>query len=136
MGEQQTTLPLEGGGHTVEEVLASLRRLRIKPITYEFELHDQIKARLTADGLTYQHEVKLGPRNRIDFMVPPGIGIEVKKGKPLSPDLTAQAERYAAFEQVQAIILVVERSVFWHPVAINGKPVHYIACNRLWGVAL
>lgn len=133
---EQTTLPLEGGGHTVEEVIASLRRLRIQPITYESELHDQIAERLRTDGIAYQHEVTLGPRNRIDFMVPPGIGIEVKKGKPTSSDLTAQAERYAAFDQIRAIILVVERNVFWYPEAIDEKPVHYIACNRLWGIAL
>lgn len=121
---------------SLDQVLAAIRRIRIQPAALESDLYQTISAELATARIPFAREVRLGPRNRIDYLVAGGIGIEVKKGKPNSPALTAQAERYCRFDQVHALILVVERSVFTHPDQINGKPVYYIGLNRLWGIAL
>lgn len=132
---EQTSLPLDGGV-LVEQVLASLRRLRVQSIGLEYDLQALIAEQFDRDGIPYVKEYKLGPRNRVDFLVAGGIVVEVKKGKPNSGELAAQADRYAAFEVVADVILVVERNVFNYHQEANGKPVHYVALNKLWGIAL
>jgi len=121
---------------TVDQVLAALRRIRIHPAAAEADLYAAISAQLLAAGIPFEREVRLGPRSRIDYLVAGGIGIEVKKGKPNSRTLAEQAERYCRFDQVTALILVVERSVFTHPTRLHGKPVYYLSLTRLWGIAL
>jgi hypothetical protein len=121
---------------TVEQVLASLRKLRVVAVEVEYALQEEIAKRLAADSIPFAKEYVLGPRNRIDFLVQGGIGIEAKMGKPNSGRVGAQVERYAAFPQITAIILVVERSVFHYRRLVNGKPVHYISLSKLWGIAL
>jgi hypothetical protein len=46
-----------------------------------------------------------------------------------------QLERYAAFAEVQAIILVVERNLHL-PASINGKPCASFGLHKQWGIAL
>ena len=46
-----------------------------------------------------------------------------------------QLTRYAACEQVQALILVTEKTVPV-PRTLCGKPVRLLCLNRLWGIAL
>lgn len=121
---------------TVSPVIEAMRNLHLHPQSLEVSIQDRIAESLTARGIEFQREYRLGPRNRVDFLCPDGIAIEVKKGKPGSSALTAQAERYAAFDAVSSIILVVERCVFDPPVEANGKPVYYIALSRNWGIAL
>jgi len=88
------------------------------------------------DGVPYFREHRLGPRNVVDFLSD-GIVVEVKKGKPKSTaQVIAQVRRYAAFEKVRAIVIVVEGKLHWHPEEIDGKPVVYISLAKLWGVAL
>jgi hypothetical protein len=122
---------------TVEDVLASLRRLRVHIVTVEYDLQDAIAKQLAEDRISFEKECRLAARNRIDFLIPGGIGVEVKKGKPNSGQVAAQIERYCQFEVVQTLILVVERNVATHlNRSENDKPVHYIALNKLWGIAL
>lgn len=132
----QTQLNVSAPGPTVDQVLASLRRLRVNHVGLEYDLQDEISRQFTADGIPFAKECVLAPRNRIDFLIPGGIGVEVKKGKPNSGQVGGQIERYCAFEAIQTLILVVERNVFRYEKSINGKPVHYIALNKLWGIAL
>lgn len=119
--------------HT-ERVLTILGNLRMHLSRSEYDIHRAIKAQLTAAGIPFDPEVKLGPRARIDFVVEGGLGIEVKKGKVGSTPLRAQAKRYVAFDQINELILVVERCVFAAPRDL-GKPVHYIALSKNWGIA-
>ncbi len=121
---------------TLEQVLASLRNLRVRHVGLEYDLQGQIAQRLEADGIPFSREHQLGPRARIDFLVAGGIGIEVKRGKPNSGDVMAQVERYAKFDAVGALVIVVERNVFKYDRSTNGKPVHYVALNKLWGISL
>lgn len=123
------------GPPDVDQVLGALRSLRVGIVAYEHDLHQEIAATLIKHGIPFEREVRLAPRNRIDFLCGP-IGIEVKKGRPNSEEVRRQIERYCAFDQVQTLVLVVERHVFDHDRSATGKPVHYVALHKLWGIAL
>jgi hypothetical protein len=116
-------------------VLQALRKIRINVIYEEFRLQEMIAEKLTEASLEFKKEYKLAARNRIDFLVDGGIGIEVKKGRPNRTQVLKQLERYAAFEEISAVILVVERNVYI-PDIVNSKRCILFGLNRLWGVAL
>ena len=100
----------------------------------EYDLHQMVFRALVRAGYQPRHEVALGPRCRIDFMVD-GLGIEIKKGKPVRRAVMEQAARYLESGQLEGLLLVVERSANL-PGRILGKPVVVLGLNRLWGVAL
>lgn len=114
--------------------MAALRTLRVPIQQGEYDLHRLVAQCLEQHGIPYAHEVKLGPRCRIDLMAG-GVGIECKRGKPVRASLLSQLGRYADCPQVEALIVVVERSVDL-PRTIHGKPVQILCLNRLWGIAL
>ena len=117
-----------------ERVLWAIMQIRCNPSATEEELHVQLLSALDAAGLCPQHEVRLAPRCRIDVMCG-GIGIEIKKKRPVPSALRAQLERYAACVQVERLVVVAPRSVNL-PWQIGGKPVHMVGLERLWGVSL
>jgi hypothetical protein len=128
---------------TAADVLGVLRTLRIANVREELELQCAIASALDGAGIAHQREVRLASRSRIDFVVAPRIGIEVKKGKPNAPAVRRQLERYASTGGLDTIILVVERSVFGVSSAheltgANGTHVRgfYIGLSKLWGMAL
>src|SRR3954447_21299229 len=53
-------------------------------------------------------EVRCGPTDRIDFLLPGGIGVEVKIDGSLSA-LTRQVHRYAQRKEIGALIIVTNR---------------------------
>lgn len=118
------------------EILTALRSLRVQPVDYEHQLVQQIAEVLAGREISFRREVKLGPRQRIDFIAGNDIGIEVKKGKPNSKRVAEQIERYCSSPAIAELILVVERNVFAHITESNGKKVHYVALNRLHGLAI
>lgn len=118
----------------LNKVLEAVRTIRVQSIKYEVYIHNEIKRALDAHGIPYHHEYKLAPRNRIDFLAAGGIGIEVKKGKPYSEEVNRQLQRYTAFEEVNGIILVIERYQDV-PEEFNGKPCRSIGLRKLWGIA-
>lgn len=115
-------------------VLKALRKIRSHVLIDEYKLHQLISKELYAEGISFRNEVLLGPRNRIDFLTDSGIGIEAKKGKPNELSVLKQLERYATFDQVKGLILVIERYMDL-PEQINGKPVVSIGLRKLWGIA-
>lgn len=123
--------------HTVVEVMTALQELRISKIVDEYTLQQKLKEQLDAIGIAYQKEYRLGPRCRLDFLVAGGIAIEVKRGraKPNRSQVAAQLARYATFEEVRAIVLVVDRNVHV-PAQVNGKPCFAFGLHKLWGIAL
>jgi hypothetical protein len=122
--------------HQVPIILDALSSLRLHPQAKEFDIQEAIRQKLYTTAIPFWKEHKLGPGARVDFLCGYGIAIEVKKGKPNSATLRAQAARYAAFDAVFCIILVVERCVFDAPAEVDGKPVHYVALAKNWGIAL
>lgn len=120
----------------IETILSMLQDCRIHPQALERDIQNHIQRMLEQRSIPFDREFVLGPRNRVDFLCDGGIAIELKKGKPGSEALAAQAARYATFDAVTAVVLVVERCVFDVPEEVNGKPIHYVALNRNWGIAL
>ena len=117
-----------------ECIVHALERIRCGAACTEAALHAQVAQILHESGMDAQHEVRLAPGCRIDFMCG-GIGIEIKKSRPDRARLLAQLNRYAACEAVSALIVVAPKSVRL-PKEIGGKPVTMIALERLWGISL
>ena len=118
----------------IAAVVAALSAVRMPAQPEEYDIHRAVADALTAAGLDYEHEYRLGPRRRIDFRVG-RVGIEVKKGRPASSELAAQLRRYLASDALDGVVVVTQR-VTALPATISGKPVHIVSLNRLWGVAL
>lgn len=118
----------------MNNVFAALQTIRAPIQQGEYDLHRLVMEALAAQGISVEHEVSLAPRCRIDLMCG-GVGIEIKRGKPVRGRLMEQLRRYAACPQVKSLIVVAERSVDL-PGAIAGKPVRAVCLNRLWGIAL
>ena len=119
----------------MEEVLTALGALRIPLVRDEFVLQALVAQALDASEIAYQKEARLCARCRVDFLTEGGIAIEVKRGKPQKAALLAQVRRYAAQEDVRAVVLVVERCAAL-PESVAGKPCVVFPLNRLWGVAI
>ena len=118
----------------MDRIADALSAVRMPAQPEEYDIHAAVAEALAAAGLAYEHEYRLGPRNRIDFLVG-RIGIEVKKGRPASSRLVGQLRRYLESDALDGMIVVTQR-VTALPATINGKPVKLITLNRLWGVAL
>ena len=118
----------------LRRVADALASVRMPAQPEEYDIHAAVADALAAAGLAYVHEYRLGPRNRIDFLVG-RVGIEVKKGRPATSDLTRQLRRYLAADALDGLIVVTQR-VTAVPGEICGKPVMLVSLNRLWGVAL
>lgn len=121
----------------IEKVISAIETLRVGKIIEEYDLQDKIAKVFDATGIEYQKEFRLGAGNRVDFLTDDGIAVEVKKGKPNRERLMFQISRYAQFEEVQAVIIVVETSLrFPITQSYNGKPCSVVGLQKLWGIAL
>ncbi len=103
------------------DVIAILRRYRM-PVSTEALLQAAIAEVLTREAVTFQRETVLSARDRPDFLLPPGLAIEVKIKGPVSAVLR-QLERYAEHDRVGAVLLVTTRPDHIVPAEINGKPI-------------
>lgn len=119
---------------SMDRIATVLSTVRMPAQPEEYDIHAAVADALADAGLEYTHEYKLGPRCRIDFLVG-RVGIEVKKGRPATADLTRQLRRYLESDALDGVIVVTQR-VTVLPTAIHDKPVRLISLNRLWGVAL
>ena len=117
-----------------ERVIAALYTIRCGAACSEEELHAQAAEAFARTGLYAQHEARLAPRCRIDFLVD-GIGVEIKKSRPAPGALRAQLTRYAACEQVHELVVIAPRAVDM-PKTIGGKRVTMLGLERLWGISL
>jgi hypothetical protein len=119
---------------SLSRVVEALNRLRAPFCPGEYDLHDLAAKALLEAGIPFVHEARLLPRCRIDFLAE-GVGIEVKKGRPERKRLLRQLERYAGSEQVQSLVVLVER-VADLPLTVGGKTCVTLSVNRMWGIAL
>lgn len=118
----------------VARVVQAISTIRCGAACTEEQLHAQVAQALMENGLEAQHEVRLAPRCRIDFMSG-GVGIEIKKSRPERAKLIAQLTRYAACDQVDSLVVAAPRGVYL-PKMIGGKRVTMVALERLWGISL
>ena len=119
---------------TIECVLSALKTIRCGASCSEEELHVMAADAFALAGISAQHEARLAPRCRIDFLCG-NVGVEIKKSRPERGKLMAQLMRYAGCEQVEALVVVAPRGVNL-PKTIGGKPAAMLALERLWGIWL
>ena len=115
-------------------ILEALSGIRIDPQPGEFEIHAAVGKALENAGIEYIHECRLAPGRRIDFLCG-SIGIEIKKSRPAAALLRQQIARYLESDMLSEMIVVFQKPCFL-PDRVLNKPVHVLALNRLWGVAL
>lgn len=95
----------------------------------ERELQDGLAVVLGPLGAA--REVRLGPTDRIDFLLPGGVGVEVKVDGSL-PALTRQVHRYAQRAEISALLIVTSRRrLAALPEEMNGKPVRVVLVGGL-----
>ena len=116
------------------ELVERLSEIRLKSVPEENDIHSLIAERLTECGIEFIHECRIAPRRRVDFLVG-DIALEVKKGRPARAALLEQLAGYLETDMVSEIIVVTQRQVTL-PRQIKGKPVHQLALDRMWGIAL
>ena len=109
---------------TIRELAELLARTKFR-FSDEYGLQDGIEALLKREGVSYQREVRLSPRDRIDFLLG-DIGIEVKVD---SSEIVVERQlmRYATDPRIGSLILVSSR--FRHqsmPQFLNGKPLRSV----------
>ena len=110
---------------TPERLARLLRSYRFRH-TSEDALQRAIVQVLTNEGIPFEREVKLGPKDRIDFMLPGGVGIELKV-KGSATNVARQLQRYAKSDRITALVLVTSRLQAGVQLdAYLGKPVHVV----------
>ncbi len=113
---------------TAREIRSFLAEYRFDT-SCEATLQAQIERAFRERGVEYKREVRLSSHDRIDFLLE-GIGIEVKiKGSAKA--IFRQCQRYCAYDEIQALILVTGRSMGL-PESIQGKPCYYHNLGRSW----
>ena len=74
-----------------------------------------------------QREVILDTHARIDFLLPGGLGVEVKIQGSTS-DVRRQVERYMAFEAIRSVVVITTKSKHLQlPRELGGKPL-FVVC--------
>lgn len=118
-----------------EHVCAAIQTVRVVHIDMEYDLQNEVADAFRQAGIPFEKEYRLGSRNRVDFFLD-GIAVELKKGRPNRQKVIDQLHRYAAFECVQAVVLVLQNSMQVPLSSVNGKPCRVIGLQKLWGIAL
>lgn len=98
------------------------------PLSDEKKLQAEI-ADAFAGFVNFRREVILSPGNIIDF-ISEGVGIEIKL-KGSAKAIYRQCERYCAFEEIKAIILVTNK-IMKLPKQINNKNTYIINLGKAW----
>ena len=118
----------------IEQIISALSMIKMNRLDDEMFLHTEIKKTLDGKGINYKHEYKLIPHKRFDFWID-GIVLEVKKRVPGKLALLKQLDRYTKAKEVEAIIVVLEKSIDL-PKELNGKPLITFSLNANWGIAI
>ncbi|HKS98362.1 MAG TPA: hypothetical protein VJT31_02435 [Rugosimonospora sp.] len=129
MADSHAPFPPAAPPHPTVDVDQVLDLLRAHRFGYanEREFHAGIEAVLRAAAIATQREVVLSPRDRIDFLLPGGLGIEVKlAGTP--GDVLRQLRRYAASPLVTGLLLVTSRARHVHglPERLDDTPLRFL----------
>ena len=101
-------------------------------------LQNQIAVVLDQHGITFRREVSIASRCRVDFMLLDGVVLEVKCGltKPNRTRVVEQLRRYAQFDEVSGILLIVDRNLNGIPNQISGKPCQVMPLHKQWGLTI
>lgn len=93
-------------------------------------MQDGVEHILRGNGVEYIREVRMGKRDRPDFMVQGDIALEVKIKGSVSA-LLRQIARYASHERVKAVVIVSTRRLHGDiPESLMGKPIVFVLARR------
>ena len=112
-------------GRTAAELVGRMLGRRRYRYSSEADLQTGLAQALGAIGIGFTREFRLGPRDRIDFLLGialPAIGIEVKIDHPLAA-FTRQLHRYAAYNLTALIVVVGRMRLADLPSDISGMPI-------------
>jgi len=110
----------------IERALAAYRFA----FSTEEDLQVGVAVALADAGLQFRREVVLSPKDRIDFLLSDATGLEIKLDGSISA-LTRQLHRYARFNEIAALAVVVTRTRLLNlPLEIAGKPLHRVLVMR------
>lgn len=112
---------------TPQSLTHQLRGLRM-PVTTELALQDALEEWLNSSGMPFEREVRMGPKDRIDFMVADTIGIEVKTRHPRR-QIYRQLERYCEGDRLTGLVLVTG-TYLGLPDQIHGVPLFLVSLGR------
>lgn len=116
---------------TAVDIVRLLQRHRFD-LSTEKHLQLGIEEAFIAAKIPFEREKRLSPKDIPDFFVPDGVVIECKmKNKARRIDIYKQLERYAAHDEVKAIVLA-SNVLMGLPQEINGKPVYSASLSRGW----
>ncbi len=118
----------------MQRIVDAVSRVRVTGAPQEADLHALIAEALAGAQIGFSHEARLGPRMRADFLAG-RVAIEIKKGRPAPAALKKQIGGYLACPGVDEMLVITQRRISL-PKTIGGKPVHQLALDRLWGIAL
>lgn len=88
----------------------------------EADLQAAIGQVLDGKTILYRREHRLSDRDHIDFLVDPGLGVEVKVSGSLS-SVVRQMMRYAEHPEIKGLVLVTTQMQHRLPRTLAGKPV-------------
>jgi hypothetical protein len=106
--------------------------LRQQPLMLNNEKRTQadIERLFDLHGIPHKREVDLGDGDVIDFMLPDGVGLEVKL-KESKRAIYRQCARYCAHPQVRQLILV-SATAMGFPETIADKPCYVVSLGTGW----
>lgn len=107
----------------VTDIFNTLKKYRF-PLQDELKLQSKLAEAFKVNGLIFEREFRLSPKDIIDFYCD-GIGLEVKvKKKATAMQIYRQLERYAENPLITSLVLITSRAMGL-PEQIKGKPVYY-----------
>ena len=119
----------------IERAIGAIKALRPPAVIDEIELQDMVEAALKENDIEYKREARCGKNCRVDFLLPCGTALEIKARRRPYKALMAQLSRYAACDEISAIVLVTNDAAHI-PAKLCGKPLLYLNVKRQWGVAV
>lgn len=126
-------MAIEENGELVNDLIHDVASMFLETplvMNNEIRLQDEIEGLLLERGIPCKREVDLGDGDKIDFMLPGGVGVEVKikEGKRA---IYRQCKRYCSHEQVTNLILVTGTATGF-PGDIHGKPCYVVSVGTGW----
>jgi hypothetical protein len=112
---------------TVDELRSVLESHRFR-FSNEADLQEGISIAFSDHNVEFKREVELGKHDRIDFVVAPRLGVEVKIKETLT-NVTRQLHRYALSSLIDAVVFVTtsRKLASTIPRELNGKAIVPIA---------
>lgn len=134
-----TADPAAMGAHGVREgaslaawMAEYIGRLRLDLTTEkatQADLHDALLRIYEPHAV--RREARLGARDIPDFLIETRLVIELKGPRHRAPQVWRQLNRYAAYPQVEAIILATSKAMAL-PRVCGGKPLLVVNLGRAW----